>query len=105
MKKIKTPWGYVTPFGVAEGFEGSILVILLGKEIKPHFHRKTFEYEVILAGRGLANGKKVIKGDFRSWRLNQIHGYINNGKKELKIFCITQPPYNPSDDILVENKT
>jgi len=101
MKKFKTPWGHVISFGIVEGFEGSILVVKPGKEIKPHLHKKTHEWEIILQGKGLANGLRVIKGDFKYWNFNVIHGYVNDGKKELKIFCLTQPPYNPKDDIFI----
>lgn len=101
MKKFKTPWGYVISLGIAEGFEGSILVVKPGKEIKPHIHKKTYEWEIILEGKGLANNKRVVKANYNHWNLNEVHGYINDGSKDLKIFCITCPHYDSRDDILI----
>lgn len=100
MEKIKTDWGYVVDFGNAEGVGVSILIIKPREEIKPHYHKKTWEAEVILEGKGLVNNEPIKRGNSYVWKFNQVHGYLNNGKTDLKILCITHPPYDPDDDIM-----
>jgi len=97
MKKFDTPFGHIEILEGTEKVGLSILVIYPGKEIKSHFHRKTKEVEIVLEGELSSNSKKFKEGDILIWELNKIHGYKNNTDRNVKVLCITMPPYDEKD--------
>lgn len=97
MQKFDAPFGYVEVMEGTEKVGLSILVIYPGKEIKPHFHKKTKEVEIILEGELNSDGRKLKEGDVLIWKLNTAHGYKNNTNNNAKVLCITMPPYDEKD--------
>lgn len=97
MQKFDSPFGHVEVLEGTEKVGLSILVIYPGKEIKPHFHKKTKEVEIVLEGELNSKGKKFKEGNVLIWELDMIHGYKNDSDKNVKILCITMPPYDIND--------
>lgn len=97
MEKFERPFGHVETLAGTKEVEVAIVVINLGKEAKPHFHKKTKEIEIILDGEGLCNDRPCKKGDMHVWNFGDVHSYKNTGSTDLRILCITIPPYDPED--------
>lgn len=97
MKKIEMPWGYCEIIHSDKEIEVAVLTIHSGKEVDPHFHRKMKEIEVILEGEVECNGKVLKKGEFDIWKPGDMHKYKNHTDKDVKILCISVPPYDPED--------
>ncbi len=97
MQKIEAPFGHIEILEGTNEVGISILVIYPGREIKPHFHKKTREIEVILDGELESKERKLKKGEIMIWEVNTVHGYKNNANKNARVLCITIPPYNESD--------
>ncbi len=97
MQKFDAPFGHVEVLEGTDKVGLSILVIYPGKEIKPHFHKKTKEVEIVLEGELSSIDKKFKEGDVLIWKLNTIHGYKNETKNNVKVLCITIPPYDETD--------
>ncbi|UCD04382.1 MAG: cupin domain-containing protein [Candidatus Woesearchaeota archaeon] len=102
MQEFDAPFGKVQVFESNEKFGSSILVVEPGKEITPHFHKKTIEVEVILEGEVVCDGKIQKSGDINIWKLDQVHSYKNKSESPVKILCITVPPYDEADSFEVE---
>ncbi len=100
-EKIFRDWGYVIEVGETDEIGVSILVIKPGQKIPFHYHEVMKEYEIILEGEGIVNGKRIGKDSLSIWAQSEVHGYINEGTKDLKILCITIPRYIPDDEIRV----
>jgi mannose-6-phosphate isomerase-like protein (cupin superfamily) len=97
MQKFGSSFGHVEVLEGTEKVGISILVIYPGKEIKPHFHKKTKEVEIVLEGELNSNGKKFKENDVLIWEINKVHGYKNETSKNARVLCITIPPYDESD--------
>jgi len=100
MERFDAEWGYGFEMANYKGlFNCSLLVILPGKKIGKHYHKKLREVEIILEGEGLLNGEPISSGKTNVWEPGQQHEYVNNGGTELKILCISMPDYDPKDEI------
>lgn len=97
MQKFDAPFGHIEVLEGTEKVGLSILVIYPGKEIKSHFHKNTKEVEIILEEELETNKKRLKEGSIFIWKLNEIHGYKNNTNANVKVLCITMPPYNETD--------
>lgn len=97
MEKFDAPFGSVVSIGQTDKLGCSILIIEPGKEITPHYHKKTKEIEVILEGTVVCRNKTQKKDDVNIWEPNETHGYMNKSNKDVKILCVTIPPYDPND--------
>lgn len=64
MQKFDAPFGHVEVLEGTDKMGLSILVIYPGKEIKPHFHKKTKEVEIVLEGELNSIDKKLKEGMF-----------------------------------------
>jgi mannose-6-phosphate isomerase-like protein (cupin superfamily) len=71
------------------------------EETKPHYHKRTNEFYIILEGRGeiTLNGEKIsVEKDSMVYiKPNTIHKAKNIGMDELKILVITFPPWDEKD--------
>jgi mannose-6-phosphate isomerase-like protein (cupin superfamily) len=99
--KITTDWGYVIEVGKTDELGVSILVVKPGGKLPAHYHKIMKEYEMILEGEAIVNGKRMVKDSLSIWNQGDIHEYINESEHDLKILCITIPPYIPDDEIRI----
>ena len=97
MEKFEMPWGCCEVIHRNNEVEVSVLVIYPGKEVDQHFHKKMKEIEVILEGEVECNGKVLKKGEFDIWKPGDMHWYKNHTGKDVKILCMSIPPYDPED--------
>ncbi|MFH1833274.1 MAG: hypothetical protein ABH816_03905 [Candidatus Levyibacteriota bacterium] len=101
-KKISTNWGYVKEIVSTKELGVSLLIIKAGRSLPAHYHKVIIEYEIIIKGDIKVNGKKQREGSISVWKPGKIHEYVNDSSKEVKIPCITIPPYSPSDEIPIK---
>ena len=103
-EKIITDWGYVVEIGGTDELGVSLLAISSGARLPAHYHKVMLEYEIVIKGSPKVNGKTRPEGSVNVWKQGQVHEYVNASREEVKILCITLPPYDPGDEIRIETQ-
>ncbi|MEN8257132.1 MAG: cupin domain-containing protein [Thermodesulfobacteriota bacterium] len=76
-----------------------------GMKTEPHYHKKSEEVYVVMAGKGLLRIEdkryEIEKGVSIVIMPGQVHGLENTNNEDLVVMCCCAPAYGHADTILV----
>ena len=79
-----------------------IAFIKVGREVTPHFHKKTEEIYVILKGEGMMRlgeeKQEVAKDDIIIIPQNTVHALEKTSDEPLELLALTSPRFDPEDE-------